>query len=58
MPVVWPPGSTARQSGAEVEVLDATGKVVARTGNRYEIEGAANTLPLRGWLACGYVKLQ
>ncbi|MDQ1543748.1 MAG: hypothetical protein QOK08_1386 [Actinomycetota bacterium] len=56
VPVMWPPGHTGRQSGTEVEVLDKTGSVVARTGNRYQIEGAGSArYPEAGWLACGYV---
>ena len=56
VPVMWPPGHTGRQSGSEVEVLDKSGRVVARTGNRYQIEGAGNARhPEPGWLACGYV---
>jgi hypothetical protein len=56
VPVMWPPGHTGRQSGSEVEVLDTSGKVVARTGNRYQIEGAGSArYPAPGWLACGYV---
>jgi hypothetical protein len=56
VPVMWPPGHTGRQSGSEVEVLDKSGKGVARTGNRYQIEGAGTArYPEPGWLACGYV---
>jgi hypothetical protein len=56
VPVMWPPGHTGRQSGSEVEVLDKSGKVIARTGNRYQIEGAGSArYPEPGWLACGYV---
>jgi hypothetical protein len=56
VPVMWPPGHTARESGSEVEVLDRSGKVVAKTGNRYQIEGAGSArYPEPGWLACGYV---
>ena len=32
---VWPRGFTARRNGSEVEVLDASGAVVATTGRRY-----------------------
>ena len=47
--VTWPYGYAGRQSGNEVEVLDRTWKVVARTGTRVrlvggEIDGA--------WFAC------
>jgi hypothetical protein len=40
--VRWPPGFTGRTSGDQVEVLDATGRVVARTGQRYELLGGYN----------------
>jgi hypothetical protein len=47
--VKWPYGYAGRRSGNEVEILDRTGKVVARTGTRVrlvggEIDGA--------WFAC------
>jgi hypothetical protein len=37
--VAWPPGFTARRSGAEVEVLDPQGNVVATTGRSYTFMG-------------------
>lgn len=49
VPVVWPAGYAARKSGDQVEVLDTTGHVVARTGQRYFIGGGVAD----GWLACG-----
>jgi len=54
-PVRWPTGYSGRHSGSEVEVLDRDGQVVARTGNRYQIEGAFVGDGPRAWLACGYV---
>lgn len=54
-PVRWPTGYTGRQSGSDVEVIDAQGHVVARTGNRYQIEGAFTGQNPAFWLACGYV---
>lgn len=33
--VTWPQGYTGRQVGSEVEVLNASGEVVATTGRRY-----------------------
>ena len=36
----WPLGFTARWAGAEVEVLDPTGKVVLTTGRRYYVKWA------------------
>jgi hypothetical protein len=40
--VRWPPGFTGRTSGDQVEVLDTSGHVVARTGQRYELLGGYN----------------
>jgi hypothetical protein len=37
--VAWPPGFTARRSGAEVEVLDPRGNVVGTTGRSYTFLG-------------------
>ena len=54
-PVLWPTGYTGRRSGSEVEVVDREGHVVARTGSRYQIEGAFTGDNPRAWLACGYV---
>jgi hypothetical protein len=51
-PVKWPEGYTARQSGWEVEVADASGHVVARTGTRVQIEGGYTG---GSFYACGYV---
>ncbi len=34
-PAMWPLGYTGRRVGAEVAVLDASGRVVAMTGRRY-----------------------
>lgn len=50
VPVVWPAGYTGRKIGDQVEVLDTTGRVVARTGQRYFIEGGYDA---DGWLDCG-----
>ena len=38
-PVRWPNGYTGRRSWDQVEVLDASGRVVAQTGQRYELLG-------------------
>lgn len=54
-PVMWPRGSTARQSGSDVEVVDTKGTVVARTGSRYQIEGGYSGSNPRSFVACGYV---
>jgi len=54
-PVMWPPGSTGRQSGSDVEVVDKQGTVVARTGSRYQIEGGYSGGNPRSFVACGYV---
>jgi hypothetical protein len=39
VPVMWPPGFTARLDGAEVAVLDTDGYLVATTGERYRLTG-------------------
>ena len=39
IPVAWRAGFTARRSGAEVEVMDPQGNVVAITGRSYLIPG-------------------
>jgi hypothetical protein len=36
-PLTWPSGYTARTAGSEVEVLDASGRVVLATGQRYRL---------------------
>ena len=38
-PVMWLPGDTGRTSGSEVEILDRTGSVIARTGQVLEDRG-------------------
>jgi hypothetical protein len=38
-PVAWPHGYTAKWAGSEIEVHDASGDLVAVTGQRYEIAG-------------------
>ena len=50
VPVIWPAGYTGRKSGDQVEVLDTTGHVVARTVQRYSIGGGYGD---DGWLDCG-----
>ena len=37
--VAWRPGYTARANGSEFDVLDAQGRVVATTGQRYLLHG-------------------
>jgi hypothetical protein len=37
--VTWPLGWTGRSSGSEVEILDISGKVVARTGTQVSLMG-------------------
>ncbi len=38
-PVMWPPGFTGSRMGSEVMVWDATGNLVATTGQSYSIRG-------------------
>jgi hypothetical protein len=54
-PVMWPAGSTGRQSGSDVEVMDKQGAVVARTGGVYQIAGGYSGSNPRSFVACGYV---
>ncbi len=35
-PVIWPLGYTARQVGAEIQVLNGDGRVIARSGRVVE----------------------
>jgi len=63
--VVWGPGFAARRQGAEVEVRDPSGAVVAITGRSYSIGGGyvnagevgipglASSVPV--WVVCGEV---
>lgn len=52
-PVMWPNGYQARQSGSEIEVLDQSGRVVARTGTSVHVGGGYQGESPRYWLACG-----
>jgi hypothetical protein len=58
LPVMWLPGDTGRTSGSEVEILDRTGSVIARTGQVWKIAGGfwggLDNIP-DAWVACGYV---
>jgi len=48
-PIRWPPGYSGRHSGGEVEILDASGTVVGRTGTVVRLGGGE----IEGvWLAC------
>lgn len=57
LPIMWPPGYTARRSGSEVEVLAPNGAVVVRTGATYRIQGGyegpvwrtCNMTPMLNW---------
>ena len=51
-PVIWPDGCRARLSGPEIEVLDQSGRVVARTGTSIHLNGGYQS-GSPGWLACG-----
>lgn len=48
-PVKWPLGYTGRQSGSAIEVLDGSGRVVARTGTKVELAGGYEN---GDWAAC------
>lgn len=49
-PIRWPFGYTGRRRGAEVEVLDSAGNVVAVTGTRVSIGGGETVSGV--WAAC------
>jgi hypothetical protein len=50
LPIVWPVGTTARWSVGEVEVVDAGGHVLARTGSHISIDGGFAD---DAWVTCG-----
>jgi hypothetical protein len=50
LPIRWPFGYTARRQGAQVEVLDEAGSVVAVTGTRVRLGGGQTTTGI--WTAC------
>ncbi len=51
-PVIWPYGFSARKAASVVEVLDAEGDVVARTGESVGLSGGLITGDTR-WTTCG-----
>ena len=52
LPIMWPPGYTARRSGSEVEVLARNGQVMARTGTSYRLQGGYEG---NVWLTCAMI---
>ncbi|HEY0443786.1 MAG TPA: hypothetical protein VGC90_06175 [Candidatus Limnocylindrales bacterium] len=54
--VRWPYGYAGRRSGSEVEILDRTGVVVARTGTRVRLPGGEVEQGV--WYACPGVTLR
>jgi hypothetical protein len=53
MPLRWPSGFTGWRAGAEVEVLDAAGAPVLRTGGRYwlyPVDDGNYSKPLSEWV--------
>lgn len=53
--IVWPYGFFARRSIGGLQLIDATGNVVARTGDLMRILGQDSTNG--AWLACGEIEL-
>lgn len=51
-PVIWPFGFTARDDAGVIEVVDASGNVVARTGEVVALSGGEITSDGR-WSTCG-----
>ncbi len=54
--VIWPYGYSARRDVAHVVLLDATGSIVAQTGNLVHVDGG-ETGADGAWLACGAIVL-
>ena len=54
-PIMWPEGYTGRKSVWDVEIVDESGHVVARTGTTVQIEGAYSGVNPFSFIACGYV---
>jgi hypothetical protein len=54
-PVIWPHGYSGRP-GTPVAVVDASGAVVARVGDRVQIGGGEITND-GAWMACGGIKV-
>jgi hypothetical protein len=52
VPVTWPEGSTGRRVWSDVEVLNADGEVVARTGSRYVCAALLDG----SWSACSAIE--
>ena len=40
--IYWPDGFTGRRAGTEIDILDGSGRVVARTGQRYKLLGGGD----------------
>ena len=53
--VIWPPEYTARDEGGRLVVLDGSGKVIAREGDRVEIGGQG--VGGGTWLGCGGMRV-
>lgn len=49
-PIKWPYGYSGRMNGAVVEIIDATGQVVARTGTKVRLDGGEAEKGT--WVAC------
>jgi hypothetical protein len=57
-PIMWPEGYRGRHSIWDLEVVDESGHVVARTGTRVQIEGAYSGVNPFSFIACGYVLIR
>jgi len=50
VPLVWWTGVTGRRMGSEIGVFYPDGKLIAVTGNRYDLPGGAIGPNLEGWI--------
>jgi hypothetical protein len=59
IPVEWPFGYSARMESAKVALVDGSGMVVAREGDRIQVGGGmgAGPVPNAVWFACGPVQV-
>jgi hypothetical protein len=59
IPVEWPFGYSARMEGAKIALMDASGVVVAREGDRIQVGGGMGPRPAPNavWFACGPVQV-
>jgi hypothetical protein len=59
IPVEWPFGYSAHMEGVKIALVDASGMVVAREGDRIQVGGGMGPGPAPNavWFACGPVQV-